>query len=348
MPMSNPIVVEVKRGNLVESIHRGAVAVAGPDGALLAALGDVERAVYPRSAIKLLQAIPLIETGAADAYGFGNRQLALACSSHSGEPEHTAMVAAMLQAAAIDERALRCGAHEPISGAATRALARRRLHPLPLHNNCSGKHAGMLATARHRGEPLEDYCDQDHPVQRRIASVIDEISGVATATAPCGIDGCSVPTWALPLAATAGGFARLASGHGVDAARLAAARRLMAAVIAEPFYVAGSNRFCTKAIAAAGGKAFVKTGAEGVFCAVLPDLGLAIALKIDDGGSRASEVVMATLLLSLLGGDGRLAAAGQAELGELAAPSLLNVRGVEVGAVTAAADLISFAAGLRG
>ena len=289
---------EVTRGGFVESRHAGAFAIVGPGGAMLRAGGDIERPIYPRSAIKAMQCLPLIESGAAERFGFDEGEIALACASHGGEPVHVDTARAMLVKLSLAEDALECGAHWPSEARAARDLAKRGEAPGPLHNNCSGKHAGMLALALALGVPHRGYVDRAHPVQRRIASTLGALTGSDLDAAPCGIDGCSVPTWALPLAELARAFQRFASGEGLAPERAAAAQRIIAAVRAQPFMVAGSKRFCTDLMRAVP-RAFVKTGAEGVFCAAVPHAGIGIAVKCRDGASRAAETAIASLLAGL-------------------------------------------------
>src|SRR6202023_384827 len=193
--MNNPILAEVLRGSLVESRHRGAVAVADADGAAVLAIGDVTTPNFPRSAVKALQALPLVETGAADTFGFGDEELALACASHSGEPGHVAGVTRMLARAGLDAAALRCGAHWPMAQSAVVALARTGA-PSALHNNCSGKHAGFLCVARARGVDHIGYWQPDHAVQREVHGVLQDLTGAVLSPERQAIDGCSVPTWA--------------------------------------------------------------------------------------------------------------------------------------------------------
>jgi len=329
---ANPVLVEVTRGPAVESRHRGAVAVADAAGAIVHARGAVDRPVFPRSAIKPLQAIPLVETGAADALEIDGRELALACASHNGEPAHAALAGAWLERLGLGEGDLECGPHPPLHPPAEAALIRTGRPPTRLHNNCSGKHAGMLATALHMGEPTAGYTRPEHPVQRRIASVLAALAGADPASAPMGVDGCGVPTWALPLDALARAMAKLARPDGLDATRAEACRRIVAAMAAHPFEVAGTGRFCTAAIEAGGGSLTVKTGAEGVYAAALPELGLGVALKIDDGARRAAEVACAAVLRHL----GALDAAAWARLAPFAEPDLVDTRGRPIGVVRAA------------
>jgi L-asparaginase II len=322
----NPVLVEVMRGALVESRHAGAIAVADAGGQLLLALGDVERPIYPRSAIKAMQALPLIESGAADALALSEDELAVACASHSGDRVHLEAVQSLLAKAGLDESYLACGAHWPISEDTTRELLQAGQRPRAIHNNCSGKHAGMLATAMHLGLDPRGYERPDHPVQVMIAGIISETCGTALDRSRMGIDGCSVPTFALPLAALARGFARLGTGEGLPPERASAARRLFHACFAEPVHVAGEGRFDAMVLRAMAPACFTKGGAEGVHCASLPALGLGIALKIDDGAKRGTELAMSELIAALLP-DARQRLIGQLD-GEM-----LNWRGIVVGRV---------------
>jgi len=337
----NPVLIKVTRGALVESRHRGAVAVADAAGHCVLALGQVERPVFPRSAVKLLQAIPLVESGAAAAFGLGDDELAIACASHSGDAIHVAAARSLLRKAGVDETLLACGAHWPLSEDAARELLRTGGVSLPIHNNCSGKHAGMLAMALHLGLRPQGYEGPDHPVQIEIASVISELCGVQLPAEQMGIDGCSVPTYALPLAALATGFARLGTPAGHAAPRRQAARRLMQACFAAPVLVAGQGRFDTVVLSGLAPAAFVKGGAEGVHCVALPELGLGIALKIDDGAKRGAEAVMAHLLAALM-------PKARAVLAEPLAGELRSWRGQKVGGVRAGTALEEALAALTG
>ncbi|MBX6320772.1 MAG: asparaginase [Rhodospirillaceae bacterium] len=322
---------------MVESRHRAAVAVVDAAGALVRAWGEVGRPVYGRSAIKPLQALPLVETGAADRFGLSQAEIALACASHDGEPCHVETVERWLARIGCTTADLECGAHPPYQQASAEALIRANRPAGPQHNNCSGKHAGFLTTARHLGEPTRGYIRPDHPVQVRILRVLQDMCGLDLAEAPRGTDGCGIPVIAMPLDRTALAMARLAAPETLPPVRAAAARRIVAAMIAEPVMVAGSNRFCTKVIAALAGRAVVKTGAEGVYCAVLPGLGLGVALKVDDGAARAAEVVMGAVLRRL----GLIDADAEAALGEALAPPIRNRAGIEVGRLRPVAEALS-------
>jgi len=326
--MSNPVLVEVIRGGLVESRHRGAVAVVEADGAAVLAVGDVARPVFPRSAIKPLQALPLVESGAADRYVFGDEELALACASHSGEPVHVEGVARMLAKAGLDVTALACGTHWPSSHAAAFALARTGA-PSALHNNCSGKHAGFLCVACATGVDHAGFWRPEHAVQRAVLAVLEDLTGAVLPEDCRAIDGCSVPTWAMPLRNLAGAFAKFGTGRGLGSERARAAARLRAACAQKPWYVAGTDRFCTEIMRLLGPRALVKTGAEGVFCGALPQQGLGIAIKCDDGAGRAAEAIMAALIarfLPLVDQEG-------AALARFAWPTLRNWNDMKVGEV---------------
>ncbi len=333
--MANPIVVEVTRGPLVESRHRGAGAVVDSGGAVVFSFGDVERPIYPRSAVKAFQALPLIESGAADKLGLSEEEIALACASHSGEAAHVAGARAMLGKAGVETSALACGAHWPLGEKAARALAGSGAVPSALHNNCSGKHAGFLCLACASGWDSRGYESESHPVQRAAREAIEDLTGAALGADVCGTDGCSIPTYAVPLRALALGYARFASGEGLTPARREAARRIREAIAAHPLMVAGEGRFDTDVMTLLGPRAFTKTGAEGVFCAALPELGVGLAVKADDGATRAAQIIVAALIAKLL----PMSDAERARFATIASPSLRNWNGLEVGRMRAAGAL---------
>jgi len=327
--MTNPVLVEVVRGSRIESQHRGSVAVVDADGAPALILGDATRPVFPRSAVKPLQALVLVESGAADRFGFGADELALASASHAGEPEHVAVVERMLARAGLDATALACGAHPPAHDPSARALAQAGREPSAIHNNCSGKHAGFLCAACAMGAEPKGYTAPAHPVQREVKAVLEGITAVALEDGSCAIDGCSVPTWPVPLEKLALAFARFGTGRGLDRRRAGAAARIRDACAARPQLVDGTGRFCTLVIGHFGPRALVKGGAEGMLCGALPEMGLGIAIKCDDGARRAADVVMATLVSRLLELDDR----DRAVLDGLMRPTLRNWNGIEVGAL---------------
>jgi L-asparaginase II len=325
--MANPVLVELTRGRWVESRHRGAVAIADASGRLVWSAGDVDRPIFGRSALKMLQALALIETGAAEAFDVSPEELALACASHGGEPFHVEAVAAWLARIGCDENDLACGAHAPANEAAARALLLEGRAPSRLHNNCSGKHTGFLTVARRLGVDPSGYEQPDHPVQRLVLAAIAEMAGLDRASMPVGVDGCTAPAAATPLRGLATAMGRIADPSGLSPARTKAANRLYAAVRAHPLYVAGTGRACTALIEAAGGAASVKTGAEGAYVAVLGELGLGVALKIDDGAGRAAETVMAAVLAAL-----EVVDAGHPTIAALAEAKVLDTTGRVVGA----------------
>jgi L-asparaginase II len=282
-----------------------------------------------------LQALPLIETGAADHYGLGTAEIALACASHSGEPRHVELVTRWLARIGCSVDDLECGSHAPFDAASVEALILSGRKPDARYNNCSGKHTGFLTTCRHLGEATRGYIRFEHPVQQRILGVLEQLAGLRLGDAPRGIDGCGIPVIGIPLGHIAMAMAKLADPDDhVPPARAAAARRVLAAMKSEPFLVAGSGRFCTKVLEVAGGKVVLKTGAEGVYAAALPTLGLGVALKVDDGASRAAEVVMGRILrhLKLLTDD------EERVLGEPLSPPMHNRAGRETGRVRIAGD----------
>ena len=327
--MSNPVLVEVTRGNRVESRHRAAVVVVDGAGKTVLSLGDSDDLVFPRSACKAMQALPLLESGAADAYGFGNRELALSASSHSGEPEHAALAAAMLKAAGRGEADLECGAHWSFEQKVLIDQARSMDRPSALHNNCSGKHAGFVCAACHMGMDPKGYVTYQHPLQAEIRDVMADLTGAALGHDNCGTDGCSIPTYAVPLRGLAHGFAKMATGQGLGALRARASKRILDACMAEPFYVAGTNRSCTRLMQSAPGRIFAKTGAEGVFCAAVPEQGIAIALKCEDGASRAADSIVAGLLARFFRHDSEV----EAKLMAIANHTMRNWNSIAVGEV---------------
>ena len=302
------------------------------DGRTVATAGDTRIAVYPRSAIKPLQALPVVETGTADQFTLTSAELALACASHGGEPIHVGTAARVLGRAGLSVADLECGPHLPTHVPSQHALIRSGEAPTPLHNNCSGKHAAMLATAVHMGEKTRGYSQPDHPVQQRVLRALEEMCGVDLSAAPRGIDGCGLPQIAIPLAALARGIARFGRPDDLPPQRQAACRRIAEALIANPMMIAGTGRFCTQVMEIAAGKAIVKTGAEGVYVAAIPAKGFGIALKIEDGATRAAEVVMAALLTRHAGFD----EAQQTRLAALVRPSVSNAAGLRVGEISPA------------
>ena len=322
--MPNPVIAEVTRGGIVESRHTGAYAVVDNGGRLVASAGDIEQAVFPRSAIKAFQCLPVIESGAAQRFGLSDEDIALACASHRGEPAHVRVARSMLQKAGNDETYYECGAHWPSETSARNAAIRELTEPLQIHNNCSGKHAGMLALSRHLDADPQGYVKPGHPVQRAIAKSMGAMCDCDLDHQPCGIDGCSAPNWAMPIRNIALGFARLTMpSHG-------AAQRIIDAVRHHPFMVQGTRGFDTELMQNLP-RVFVKGGAEGVHCGCIPHAGLGIAIKCDDGAARAGEPAMAAVLAEL----DVWTAAERNVLNRFRSHALTNWRKVHVGDVRA-------------
>jgi L-asparaginase II len=347
--MSNelPVLAEVRRGSIVESWHHGAIVIADPDGKVILNYGDADLLTSTRSTIKPIQALPLITSGAADHYGLTPRELAAVCASHEGEPIHTETAAAMLARVGLDESALRCGAQVPYSTETAHQLERDGLPFNQLHNNCSGKHAGMLVTAMHRGLEIEDYVAPAHPIQRDIIKALARL-GDLQETLPTAIDGCSAPTFGVPLRALAVAAARLANASSEDAAQVviepelaAAARRIVNAMIAYPEMVGGTKgRFDTELMRAAHGKLIAKVGAEAVYSVgVLPSerypRGLGLSFKMEDGSYRG----LAPTVIETLQQIGVLNEDETTQLITYHRPVIENRRGLHVGHVRAIFDL---------
>jgi L-asparaginase II len=333
--MSDPVLVEVTRGARVESAHRGAIAVVDARGVVRAALGDIDQRVFPRSAVKSIQQLPLVESGAAERYGFGEAELALACSSHNAEPRHVTTARKMLASAGRSEADLECGGHPPMDRAAAEALVRLGEPWGPIHDNCSGKHAGFICLACALGADPQGYVRPDHVAQRAISAALADVT--AADLGDPAVDGCSIPAYAIPLRNLALAFARMVTGEALAPSRAAAARRLIAACRAEPFMIAGSGRFDTGMQTLFGSRLFIKGGAEGVYCAAFPDLGLGVALKCDDGAGRAAEVAMAAAIEAFLAPEG----AARASVVPHLMPPIRTRRGAPVGEIRPADGVVA-------
>jgi len=320
-------VIEVVRGGIVESRHRVHVAVSDAQGTLVAWLGEPGLGVFYRSAAKPIQALPLVEDGVADRFGLAEEELALCCASHEAEPAHLSGVRSILAKCGLDESSLRCGPHPPFSEREARALACRGEEPRPVHNNCSGKHAGMLALAVAKGWDPEGYHELDHPVQRRMLAEVSRWAGVAEEEVGIAVDGCGVACFSVPLSAMAASFARF----GAAAHRGEAPARIVDAMVRHPFMVGGTGRACTEVMACTGARAFVKLGAEGVYGGGLPGRGLGFAIKVSDGSRRAVEVALVRVLFAL----GALSDEDADTLARFARPRVRNTRGEEVGEIRA-------------
>lgn len=313
------MLVEVWRGAVVESRHRGSWVLTDGDGAVLDGAGDWDTPVYARSSVKALQALPLLETGAADRFGFDDADVALAVSSHDGEPCHTERAAAVLARLGLGEQDLRCGVQSPGDYEARDALRKDGASATALHNNCSGKHSGFLALTLHLGAPPEGYLDPSGPTQSAVRAAVGEMCGLDPAELAFGVDGCSAPTWLLPLRALARAFARLATPENLTPERAAACRRIVEAVAANPVLIAGSRkRICTDLSRESGGRLFPKIGAEGVYVIGVRGGDRGLAVKLDDGQPRGLHAVVMALLEKLELADdeeiARLSAWGKREI----------------------------------
>ncbi|MFT6676229.1 MAG: L-asparaginase II [Sulfitobacter sp.] len=325
--MTNPApFAEIWRGPFLESVHSGHAVICDEKGEIVQAWGNPETVILPRSSSKMIQALPLVNSGAADKAGLGTEQLALSCASHQGAAIHTDRVAVWLDTLGLGDDDFRCGPQEPNDVPAREALIRAHEKPCQIHNNCSGKHTGFLTLNQHLGGG-PDYVTPDHPIQR---ACLEAFETVTQETSPgFGIDGCSAPNYASSLHGMARAMAHFAAApEGSAEARLHQAMRL------HPELVAGEGRACTELMRAMNGKVALKTGAEGFFIAILPEQKLGIALKAACGTTRAAECAIAALLVRL----GVLEANHPATLKRLNAP-IKNWLGVETGILRPAAGL---------
>ncbi|MBT3928198.1 MAG: asparaginase [Rhodospirillaceae bacterium] len=328
------LVIECSRGSAVESSHLVDAALVDASGQVVEAWGDIERFVYPRSAVKSIQVLPFFESGAADKTGATESEIALACASHNGQAAHVSAVRSWLARTGLDETHLECGGHLPYHSESAHECIRRGEAGAAIHNMCSGKHSAFLVTAKMLGEETQDYIQREHPVQRRVSAAIQEMTGWDLSRSPWAIDGCSIPTIGLPLHALARGAANIADPSAQPAERQAAIARIRAAIAAEPFMIAGDARACSDIIPALDGKAYIKFGAEGVFFAPIQERGLGLALKVRDGATRAADTAIASLLAYL----GLLDSAAEEKLAGYLEMPLSNWRGINVGTVRAVLD----------
>jgi L-asparaginase II len=328
-PPANPVLIEVTRGEMVESCHRVAVAVMDAAGKLVESWGDIEQPIYGRSAVKMFQALPLLETGAADNFKLGEAEIALACASHNGEPQHTDRVRNWLARIGCDVADLECGAHLPYHEPTMLQLIANGGDVTAIYNNCSGKHSGFLTTARHEGEPTKGYVRYEHPVQQRVTKAMSEMTGVDLARAPRGVDGCGIPVLGMPLGAMAHGLAKMADPRKLTADRADACRRIISAIMAWPGLLGGTGRFGSNIMATFRNRFVLKGGAEGVYAGIIPSLGLGVAIKADDGAGRAAEAAMAQTLRRLK----VISPAEARQFADLLMPPVLNRASLEVGRI---------------
>jgi L-asparaginase II len=330
--LHGPAIVAVTRGPRVESVHAVAACAADARGRVAYSYGAIDVPIYLRSAAKPFITAEIVASGAADRFGFDARELAVISASHNGEPFHIAAVAGILAKIGLDVSALQCGATPPAYENAAADLAASGVMPTAIHNNCSGKHAGILALCVQAGYPIETYLEPAHPAQRRILAFCARMSGDDPAAWDIGIDGCGIPVYATTLQRAATAFARFATFDEVDDADAAALVRVRAAMIAEPAYVAGTKRFDTALMEAAPGAIACKAGAEAVHAAALLGPGLGCVLKVVDGNRRAAPPAQIATLAAL----GVLDASARAALEPFARPEVYNVAGRSVGRIEAA------------
>ncbi|MEK8131933.1 asparaginase [Paenibacillus filicis] len=319
--------VAVTRGPITESVHRGHLAAVDSSGRLIACIGDAGFYTYARSTAKLLQAIPLLEMGGADQFLLTEAETALVCASHNGEPKHTITAASILAKAGLDVSALDCGPQEPLLKSEADRLKYEREPATPVHNNCSGKHAGMLALSRLMNVSTHQYTRPEHPVQQKMLQTVSDMCGIPASQIRIGVDGCGVPVFAMPLSSLALGYARLGNPDGLEPARADACRRILSAIGHEPFFLAGTDRFDTRLAEVTGGRIIGKMGAEGVFAATIPSEGVGLAIKLEDGAERALYPAAAEALLQL----GFLSEAEAQLLEPFHRPYVVNRRGENVG-----------------
>lgn len=323
----NPVLVNRWRGNSIESRHRGAVAIVDSSGRLIAALGDVQRSVFPRSSIKFLQAIPFVESGAVDAYGLDERHIALACASHNGEPIHVGLAQDWLSRLSLSHDDLECGAELPLHQGTQFDLLADGRGPQRIHHNCSGKHLGMLSTCCHLGEQTRNYRLYNHDAQKRWFEVLESLTNTRIMQLPWGYDGCAIPTLALPLQRIALSMARFGDDDFFKGARLDAVQRIRKAVTDNPYLVAGKERLCTDLMDRLAPGVLVKVGADGVYTAVISAHKMGVALKIDDGNDGAARVALGAVLQAL----GMISRDDLRALAEYLTPSIANSRGETIG-----------------
>jgi L-asparaginase II len=326
MKTRSPFRVEVLRGSVVESQHQVMAVVVDERGSPIRFWGNINYLTYPRSAIKMLQALPLLESGAAEAFGFEDKHICLICSSHRGEKNHILGLAEIMKKAGIREDQLICGGHWPAHEATAHELIRRSGQPTPIMNNCSGKHCGIIATCLHLKENPEAYEKYTHPAQVRLRKVLSEVMHFDYERAHHGVDGCGIPTYAVPLQNLAVGMLALINPK-EKASRQMAAKRIIEAVRSEAFYLSGSDDFTSDIIQRTQGRCIIKNGAEGVFCGVIPEKGWAFALKVADGAPRAAQAATGFLLQRL----GVLKEDEIAALTKYLEPKIKNWKGLDVG-----------------
>jgi L-asparaginase II len=294
-----PLEICLLRGEAIESRHRVHVLVTDSSGEIVHRWGNPDLAFYPRSAVKMMQACTWVSRGFAEEWKLGDEELALACASHYAEPDHVRTATQWLERIGYGEKNLECGAHYPYSEESAHALVRANQKPSQLHNNCSGKHSGLLTLCKGCGWDPVGYTSYDHPVQQALRETLGAFFDVDMNQARWGIDGCGIPTYSISLARMSGAMAKLADPSVLDSSLAGAVRKLNAAVRAKPRFIGGTESFSSKVVAESEGRVFAKLGAEGVYGAWIPQAGLGLALKCEDGATRATEMAMSAVLREL-------------------------------------------------
>jgi L-asparaginase II len=294
-----PCIVKIIRGNICESEHLVDIVVCDEHGKVVLTYGDPKKVIFPRSSIKMIQAIPIVESGAYDHYQLDSRHLAMACSSHNGEQLHVELVANWLEHIGLGESALLCGPHRPFHYPSLETMIKNGHSPCQLHNNCSGKHTGIITTARFSGSSLGDYTEYHHPTQTALRSLQEDMMERDLSSAPWDRDGCSIPAYAYPLESLAYSLSKFLNTSSLSKERARAIKLITDSCLAHPHLIAGEGRFCSFATGYQNRKLMVKTGAEGVYTAISFDQGMTIALKARDGHKRASTATLAKLLVKL-------------------------------------------------
>lgn len=329
MPSSKqPLIVEVTRGAVVESYHQVNAVVVNEIGNIVSYWGNPLFLTYPRSAIKMLQALPLVESGAADRFGLDEKHIALACASHRGEREHIQALKEWATKVPFEESQLVCGPHWPYHEASAQDLIRKKVKLSAFYNNCAGKHAAIITTCLHLGENVQGYEKYEHSAQKRMRKVLTETMKIDHSKVPYASDGCSILTYAVPLQAMAAGMSVFVNSR-ENTDRKAAAQKILHAIKFNPFYLSGSDNFASVVIEKTQGRAIIKGGAEGVFCGVIPEKKVAFAVKASDGAGRAAQAVTAAILLQF----GGLSPQEFTALGEHTQPSVVNWKGESVGQI---------------
>lgn len=329
-----PIEVHVERGGIIESIHNVDAVVVDSKGDIIVGFGANESSllqhkILPRSAIKPIQALFLMESGAAEKYSLTKKQITLACASHSGDDLHTSEVKKWHQQLDFNEDQLVCGVHWPSDKATEKEMIKNFTQPCRYHNNCSGKHTGMLTGLKSLGLPLHSYEKWDHPLQQNLRQILSELSGEDFSRTEWGVDGCGIPTYAMTLPGMARALSRFLQPNATDE-RQARMKQILEAIQSEPHYLSGKDNFCTTMIENLKGRAIVKTGAEGVYAAILPQSGVAIAVKVRDGATRASKAATAFLMKAF----GGMTEAEWVRLSDHTEPKITNWAGDIVGKIT--------------